>query len=452
MNKQNALSDWSPDSWRSKPAEQQVEYDDDAELHAALDQIRVFPPIVTSWEVERLKSQLAEVARGERFLLQGGDCSERFSDCQSRLVDAKLKILLTMSAVLMYGGGKQVVRVGRIAGQYAKPRSSPTETRDGQTLCSFRGDLINRTEFTPEARRPDPRRLVEGYSRASLTLNFIRSLLSGGFGDIHNTDAWDLSFIEHADQPQEYERIIDGIRSAVRFLDASVGRTLGELRSPDFFTSHEGLHLEFEQACTELPPLRDRWYDLSCHLPWIGNRTRDPGGAHIEFFRGIANPVGIKLGPGMDPQELVALMDRLDPEREPGKLVLIVRMGADRVADGLPPLVDAVMRADRTPVWCSDPMHGNTYATADGVKTRHFDAILRELEQTFEIHADCGSHLGGVHFEMTGQDVTEVVGGARGLSEKDLHRCYDSDVDPRLNYEQALEMSLLIAHRMRSER
>ena len=443
--------DWSPTSWKQKPAKQQVEYDDPAELQAALDSLHHLPPIVTSWEVEKLKRQLAEVARGERFLLQGGDCSERFSDCRPQLIDAKLKVLLMMSAVLTYGGGKRVARVGRIAGQYAKPRSSPVETIGGVTLPSYRGDLVNRVEFTAEARRPDPARLVEAYSRSSITLNFIRSLLAGGFGDIHHPEVWDLSFVAHAEKNQEYERLIEGMKSSVRFLDAMVGRPISELAPVDFFTSHEGLHLEYETAVSELPPLRDGWYDLGTHFPWIGDRTRAIDGAHVEFFRGIKNPIGMKVGPTMEPAELVDLISVLDPQGEPGRLTLICRMGAERVEKHLPPLIDAVRRAGKTVIWCSDPMHGNTYTTAAGTKTRHFDAILRELERSFEVHREAGSFLGGVHFEMTGQDVTEVVGGARGLTEDDLGRAYDSDVDPRLNYEQAMEMAFLIAHRLRDD-
>ncbi len=445
-------TDWTIDSWKRFPAQQQVEYDDQQELDDVLARLRRLPPIVTSWEVEKLKTQLAEVGRGERFLLQGGDCSERFSDCQASLIDAKLKVLLQMSAVLVYGAGKKVVRVGRIAGQYAKPRSKPTETRDGVTLPSYRGDLVNGLEFDPKARRPDPARLIEAYNYSTTTLNFIRSLLAGGFGDIHQTEAWDLAFVGHAEQPQQYQELVDNLKASVRFLDAVVGRPIAELASTEFFTAHEGLHLPYEAAVSELPPLRDRWYDLSCHFPWIGDRTRALDGAHVEFFRGIANPMGVKVGPSMQPDELVALIERLNPSDEPGRLTLICRFGADKVADMLPPLIDAVQRSGRFVTWCSDPMHGNTYSTADGTKTRHFDKILAELDRSFEVHADAGTILGGVHFEMTGQNVTEVVGGARGLTEADLGTAYDTAVDPRLNYEQALELAFQVARRMSGKR
>jgi 3-deoxy-7-phosphoheptulonate synthase len=442
-------TDWTPDSWTRRPATQQVDYDDPAELQDALRRLGRLPPIVTSWEVEKLKAQLAEAARGRRFLLQGGDCSERFADCRADLIDSKLKVLLMMSAVLLYGGGRPIVRVGRIAGQYAKPRSEPTETQGGLTLPSYRGDLVNRVEFTAEARRPDPKNLLEAYHRSAMTINFIRSLLSGGFGDMHHPEVWDLSFVEHAGRRQDYLDLVADLRGSLRFLEALVGRPIEQLATTEFFTSHEGLHLPYEQAASELPPLRKGWYDLSTHFPWIGDRTRALDGAHVEFFRGIQNPVGVKVGPSMAPDELLALCAALDPHDEPGRLTLIVRLGADKVERLLPPLVEAVRRAGRTPLWCCDPMHGNTYKTQDGLKTRHFDRILAEVESSFAVHAALGSVLGGVHFEMTGQDVTEVVGGARGLTESDLHRCYDSDVDPRLNHEQALELAFLIARRMR---
>ncbi len=446
------MANWTPDSWRDRPAAQQADYDDPAELDDALKTLSRLPKIVTSWEVEKLKRLLAEVARGERFLLQGGDCSERFADCDPRIIDAKLKVMLMMGAVLVHGAGKPVVRVGRIAGQYAKPRSKPTETRDGVTLPSYRGDLVNRPEFTPAARRPDPRNMLEGHYRAAMTLNFIRGLLSGGFGDAHHPEVWDLSFVQDPAKRELYADITRRMEDGIRFTEAMIGRRLDELANVDFFTSHEALHLPFEQAVGELPPLRTGWYNLGTHLPWIGDRTRALDGAHIEYFRGIQNPVGCKVGPTMQPDELVELVNTLNPHNEPGRLTLIVRMGVGKVEEKLPPLIDAVQRAGQVVVWCSDPMHGNTYSTADGTKTRKFDDILGELDRSFAIHEAAGTWLGGVHFEMTGQDVTEVVGGARGLTEADLSRAYESDVDPRLNHEQSLEMAFLIARRMSSAR
>ncbi|MES2641124.1 MAG: 3-deoxy-7-phosphoheptulonate synthase class II [Myxococcota bacterium] len=452
MTRDLTPSSWTPSSWKAHPARQQVEYDDPVELAATLATLSRLPPIVTSWEVEKLKAQLAQAGRGERFLLQGGDCNERFSDCQSHRIDAKLKVLLMMSAVLVYGSGRPVVRVGRIAGQYAKPRSAATETRDGVTLPAYRGDLVNRPAFTAEARRPDPRNLIEAYSRSAMTINFVRSLLSGGFGDMHHAEIWDLAWAEKAGEANEYRALVESMKASMRFLDAMVGRPLSELQGVEFYTSHEGLHLDYEQAATERPPLRDGYYDLSTHLPWIGERTRDIGGAHVEFFRGIRNPVGVKVGPGMEPEELIALLDALNPNDEPGRLTLIVRMGAKNVTQRLPPLVEAVRRAERVVTWVSDPMHGNTYQTADGTKTRRFDDILGEVDQSFAVHADAGSVLGGVHFELTGENVTEIVGGSCGLTEADLGAAYESDVDPRLNRSQALEMAFLIARRLKDPR
>lgn len=444
--------EWTPSSWKSKPAKQQVEYDDPAELADALARLSRLPPIVTSWEVEKLKKQLAEAGRGERFLLQGGDCSERFADCNSKLIDAKLKVMLMMSSVLVYGGGKPVTRVGRIAGQYAKPRSEPTETINGVTLPVYRGDLVNRAEFTPAARRPNPANLIEAYSRSALTINFVRSLLTGGFADMHHPEVWDLTGLGSNPQTEEYHALVRQMRASVRFLDATLGRSLDDLTTTEFYTSHEGLHLDYEQACSERPPLRDGWYDLSTHLPWIGERTRDLDGAHVEFFRGIRNPIGVKVGPGMDPAELIELIRVLNPDNEPGRLTLIVRMGARKVSEKLPALVDRVQREGRVVTWCTDPMHGNTYKTADGTKTRHFDDILAEVTQSFAVHAAAGSILGGVHFEMTGQNVTEVVGGSCGLTEADLATAYESDVDPRLNYAQSLELAFLVARQLGAER
>ncbi len=418
-------------------------------MSAALTELRGLPPLVTSWEVERLKAQIAAAGRGERFILQGGDCNERFVDCNSKVIDAKLKILLMMSAVLTYGGGRPVVRIGRIAGQYAKPRSEPDETRDGVTLPAYRGDLVNRIAFTPEARRPDPQNLIRAYHRSALTLNFIRGLLAGGFGDAHHPEVWDLRWAGQSAKAAEYRAFLEQMRASVRFLDASLGRPLAELAAVDFYSSHEGLHLEYERAVSELPPFRDGWYDLSTHMPWIGERTRRLDGAHVEFFRGIRNPIGVKIGPSMEPADLLALLATLNPADEPGRLTLIVRMGAKKVHDRLPRLVDAVRAAGRVVTWVCDPMHGNTFKTADGIKTRHFDDILAELDANFAVHAATGTVLGGVHFELTGRDVTEVLGGTCGLTEADLTRDYESDVDPRLNYGQALEMAFLMAERLR---
>jgi 3-deoxy-7-phosphoheptulonate synthase len=443
---------WSPTSWQTKPIAQQVIYPDPQALENVLASLARLPPLVTSGEVENLKSQLAEAARGERFLLQGGDCSETFDDCCSDVIASKLKILLKMSLMMTYGAMKRVIRVGRFAGQYAKPRSAQTETRNGKTLPSYRGNLINRLTFTEDDRTPNPELLLRAYERAALTLNFIRGLVDGGFADIRHPELWNLRFVNHAAQSRDYLEILEAVGNSIRFLETVAGRPLSELGRTEFFASHEGLHLPYEQAQTRQVPRRTAWYNLSTHFPWIGDRTRAINGAHVEYFRGIANPIGAKIGPSITPDELIDLVDVLNPANEPGRLTLIHRFGAQRVDACLPPLVEAVRQAGKIVVWCCDPMHGNTITTQSGIKTRNFDAILGELHQAFEIHDRLGSRLGGVHFELTGEDVTECVGGARGLTEADLQTAYHSDVDPRLNYEQALELALLIARRMSRDR
>ncbi|MEM7480121.1 MAG: 3-deoxy-7-phosphoheptulonate synthase class II [Acidobacteriota bacterium] len=442
------LTDWTPSSWRSKTATQQPNYPDSRALEAALAQLRDLPPLVTSWEVTSLKEQLAQVARGERFLLQGGDCAETFADCRADAITSKLKILLQMSLVLVHGAKKRVTRVGRFAGQYAKPRSADLETIGGETLPSYRGDLVNGIEFTEAARVPAPERLLRGHERSALTLNFIRGLIDGGFADLHHPEYWELEFVEHSPWAVDYQRMVESIGDALRFMETVVGRPVGQLERVDFFTSHEGLHLEYEAAQTRQVPRRRGWYDLSTHLPWIGMRTAQPDGAHVEFFRGIRNPVAVKVGPAIGRDTLLRLLDLLHPDDEPGRLTLIHRFGAKSVGEHLPKLVEAVRASGKTVVWCCDPMHGNTEKTASGRKTRRFEAILSELETAFDVHAELGTYLGGVHVELTGEDVTECTGGARGLADRDLDRAYRSFVDPRLNYEQALELAMLVARRM----
>ncbi len=442
--------DWSPSSWQRKRLDQPVRYPNTSRLEAMLAHQASLPPLVTSWEVETLKQHLCEAARGDRFLLQGGDCSESFADCEAALIARKLKIMLQMSIILVYGCKKRVTLVGRYAGQYAKPRSSLTETHQGKTLPSYRGDLINRSAFTEADRTPDPDLLLRGYQYAALTLNFIRSLVQGGFADLHHTEYWDLGFVRHSPQAAEYHGMVERIADAIRFMETCATVPAGDLNRMEFFTSHEGLNLWYEQAQTRQVPRRQGWYNLSTHCPWIGDRTRALDGAHVEYFRGIRNPVGVKVGPSMRPDELVALTELLNPDNEPGRLTLIHRFGAGRIGDCLPVLVAAVGRAGKQVLWCCDPMHGNTIVTKNGVKTRRFEDILSELEQAFAIHHACGSILGGVHFELTGEDVTECTGGARGLTEADLATAYKSQVDPRLNYEQAMEMALLVARSMRN--
>lgn len=424
-------------------------YADKVRLDNVVGELSALPPLVTSWEVENLKAQIAEAAAGKRFLLQGGDCSENFQECNSSIIANKLKILLQMSLVLIHGGRKRVIRVGRIAGQFAKPRSCDVETREGVTLPSYRGDLVNRTAFSPEDREPNPELLLRGYERAALTLNFIRSLADGGFADLHHPEYWNLDFVTHSAQAKEYRRIADSIGRSLEFFETLTGIRPGELERVDFYTSHEGLHLYYEQAQTRHVPHRTGWYNLSTHFPWIGERTSSLDGAHVEFFRGIRNPIGLKVSGRIDSSELTELVRLLDPGDEPGRLTLIHRFGADRIEQHLPRLIEAVRQSGRTVLWSCDPMHGNTETTRSGYKTRDFGKILKELELAFEIHRKMKSNLGGVHFELTGDNVTECVGGARGLKEADLATAYRTQVDPRLNYEQALEMAMKISSLMR---
>ena len=452
LNMPRVGADWSPTSWQQKRAAQQPTYPDEAALREALEQLSRLPPLVTSWEIENLKQQLAEAAEGERFLLQGGDCSESFEDCESDSIAKKLKILLQMSLVLVQGGRKRIIRVGRFAGQYAKPRSADTEARNGLSLPTYRGDMINRLGFTAPDRIPNPELMLRAYERSALTLNFIRALVDGGFADLHHPELWDLGFVARSPMAHEYMKTVQSIGESLRFLESLTGSHIAEISRVDFFTSHEGLHLYYEQAQTRIPPRRAGWYNLSTHFPWIGERTRARDGAHLEYFRGLENPIGVKLGPSVTPEEVLALADVLNPQNEPGHLTFIHRMGADKVEKCLPPLVEAMRRAGRRVLWCCDPMHGNTETVQGGIKTRRFDRILRELETSFHVLREAGAHLGGVHIELTGDTVTECLGGASGVTEADLARDYRSQVDPRLNYEQAMEMAFLLARLMACKR
>ncbi|HEY5933704.1 MAG TPA: 3-deoxy-7-phosphoheptulonate synthase class II [Kofleriaceae bacterium] len=444
--------EWSPGSWMQHKAMQQVGYGDPVVLAKVIGEMSLLPPLVTSWEVENLRDDLARAARGDAFVLQGGDCAESFEDCRAEPIAAKLKILLQMSLVLVHGTRKPVIRIGRIAGQYAKPRSADNETRGDVTLPAYRGDIINRDAFSAADREPDPVLMLRAYERAALTLNFIRALTDGGFADLHHPEYWDVSFAKGTPNAEQYEKIVESIRESLDFVSAITGVENEVLRRVDVFTSHEALALPYEQAQTRTVPRRAGYYNLSTHFPWIGMRTAHLDGAHVEFFRGIRNPIGIKIGPAMTTEWLLGLLDTLDPDHEPGRITLIHRMGAPNVTEKLPPLVEAVRAAGRSVLWICDPMHGNTETTPSGIKTRRFDKIISELEQSFELHAQLGSRLGGVHVELTGEDVTECVGGARGLAEGDLERAYKSRVDPRLNYEQALEMAMRIARHIREVR
>ena len=438
------LEDWSPDSWQRKTTLQQPTYRDPGALERAVLALSRLPPIVVSWEVDELQRQLAAAQRGETFILQGGHCAESIDETTSERIVEQLKILLQMSLVLVHGLKKPIVRVGRLAGQYAKPRSADTETRDGVTLPCYRGDIVNRAPFDAVSREPDPELLLRGYERAGLTLNFVRALIDGGFTDLHHPEYWDLDFMRHSPKYEEYKRIVDSLADSLSFFESITGRALHDSQRVEFYASHEGLHLHYEQAQTRYIQRRGRWYNLSTHLPWIGVRTAGLDHGHIEYFRGIANPIAVKVGPSADAAYLRGLTRALNPDNTPGRLTLIHRLGAKDIDAKLPALIEGVRAAGAEVLWICDPMHGNTESTKSGVKTRRFDNILGELESAFRIHSELGSRLGGVHLEMTGDNVTECTGGARGLSEDDLARAYRSTVDPRLNYEQALEVAMRI--------
>ncbi len=440
-------AEWKPDSWQQFPALQQANYPDALALQEALAKLGDLPPLVTSWEILSLREQIAEAQEGKRFVLQGGDCAESFDECCSPLITNRLKVLLQMSLALIHGLQMPVVRIGRFAGQYAKPRSADMETRDGVTLPSYRGDLVNSFEFNEASRVPDPERLLRAHAYSAMTMNFVRSLVDGGFADVHHTEYWDLSWLDQSPLADEFHRLTQSLGQSLRFMETITGRDVGSLRRVDFFTSHEALHMHYEQAQTRQVPRQWGWFNLGTHFPWIGMRTADLDGAHVEYFRGIRNPIGIKIGPGMDQAWLAALLEKLNPAREPGRIVLIHRMGEAGIEQHLPRLIRAVQETGSPVLWMSDPMHGNTESTGDGIKTRRFRKIMAEMELAFEIHRDCDSRLGGVHLELTGENVTECTGGARDLSDEDLKRDYQSTVDPRLNYEQSLEMAMLIVRK-----
>jgi len=438
---------WNPHSWQRCPAAQQPTYDQPSEVEAVLARLRRLPPLVVPGEITRLRGLLAEAAAGRRFLLQGGDCAERFQDCTPEAIEGKLRVLLQMSVALTHGGRKPVVRVGRIAGQFAKPRSKPTELVQGQELPSYRGDLINGLEPDPGSRRPDPGRMLEAYYHSAATLNHLRALTASGFADLHHPERWELP--GGSGEVPAYRRTLDQVRESLDFLEALGGVQRDVLERIDFFTSHEALLLPYEEALTRWVS-EDRGYcNLGAHTLWVGERTRQLDGAHLEYLRGLRNPLGVKVGPSATPDHLVALLDLLDPDREPGRITLISRFGATRIQAALPPLVAAVRATDHPVLWSCDPMHGNGVESASGFKTRDFAAILAELRLAFELHRAQGSHLGGVHIELTGEAVTECTGGTERLAETDLAKAYETGCDPRLNGTQSLEMAFLIAEMIR---
>ena len=447
--------DWTPESWRTRPSRHiPDDYPDPAALAAVEQELTSYPPLVFAGEVRTLRARLADVAEGRAFLLQGGDCAESFREFHPNNIRDTFRVLLQMAVALTFGGSAPVVKVGRIAGQFAKPRSAPTETRDGVTLPSYRGDNINGMEFDAAARTPDPQRLLKAYGQSAATLNLIRAFARGGYADLHNVHRWNLEFVSGDRQSDRYRDLADKISEALSFMEACgvTGDQVRALRETDFFTSHEALLLGFEQAMTRVDSTTGGWYDTSAHMIWIGDRTRQPDGAHVEFCRGVENPIGVKCGPSLAPDDLIRLLNILNPANAAGRIVLISRFGADKVAEGLPPLVRAVLSEGRKVVWSSDPMHGNTIQTDHGVKTRPFDAILKEVTAFFEVCRAEGAYPGGVHFEMTGQNVTECIGGSETVTERDLTSRYHTHCDPRLNASQALELAFILAERLKALR
>ena len=447
-------ADWTPKSWRSKTAQQMPNYPDAEALAAAEQTLGRFPPLVFAGEARKLRAKLAQVAKGEAFLLQGGDCAESFAEFHPDNIRDTFRVLLQMAVVLTYGAAMPVVKVGRMAGQFAKPRSSDTETIDGVTLPSYRGDMVNGPEFTEQARVPDPQRLIQAFNQSAATLNLLRAFAQGGFADLHKVQKWNLGFVQDSPEGQRYRDMSTRIQEALDFMGACgmTSDTTKAIRETSFFTSHEALLLNYEEAMTRVDSLTGKWYDTSAHLLWIGERTRQLDGAHIEYLRGVCNPVGCKIGPTMEPDELIQLIDALNPNNEPGRLTLITRMGPENVEKALPGLIRAVEREGRHVVWSCDPMHANTVTSASGLKTRHFDRILSEVRAFFEVHKAEGTHAGGVHFELTGRDVTECVGGSAAIAEADLGERYHTFCDPRLNATQALDLAFLLAEYLKEER
>ena len=446
---------WSPTSWRARPARHIPSDYPDAEALARVEAtLRNYPPLVFAGEARNLKANLARVAAGEAFLLQGGDCAESFKEFHPDNIRDTFRALMQMSVILTFAGAKPVVKVGRIAGQFGKPRSSPTETRDGVTLPSYRGDNINGMEFTPQSRIPDPQRLIQAYAQSASTLNLIRAFASGGYADLHNVHRWTLGFVADSAQGRRYRELADRISESLDFMAACgvTPETSPQMKHVDVFTSHEALLLGYEEAMTRIDSTSGDWYDTSAHMLWIGDRTRQLDGAHVDFMKGIRNPIGMKCGPSLEPDDLLRLIDTLNPDNEPGRLTLITRFGHEKAAVGLPKLVRAVQAEGRVVVWSCDPMHGNTLETNSGYKTRPFDHILSEVRTFMDVLASEGAYPGGVHVEMTGQNVTECIGGAKEVTLEDLSDRYHTHCDPRLNGAQALDLAFLVAENLRGAR
>lgn len=446
------MSNWTPDSWRKKPVVQQPTYPNKHDLEKVESTLASYPPLVFAEEARELSRQLGNVALGKGFLLQGGDCAESFNEFNAPKIKDTFKVLLQMAVVLTFAGRCPVTKVARMAGQYAKPRSSDFEEINGMRLPSFRGDIVNRFEFSEEARKPDPARMIEAYNRSASTLNLLRAFAQGGLADLHEVNKWNMAFLKSNPSKDKYQDLADRIQDSLGFMEV-IGlnsRNTPSLHETTLFTSHEALLLNYEQALTRVDSLSGKPYNCSAHMLWIGERTRQLDHAHVEFFRGINNPIGVKIGSGIKPDELIRLIDALNPDNIPGRLTLISRMGADNLANKLPSLVNRVLREGRHVVWSSDPMHGNTFKASSGYKTRDFDAILQELKHFFDVHKSEGSHAGGIHLEMTGQHVTECTGGAYKISDNDLAEAYTTQCDPRLNADQVLEMAFLVADKIRA--
>ena len=446
--------DWSPASWRRHPAKQLPVYDDAAALADAERRLAAAPPLIFAGEAAALRTRLAAVARGEAFLLQGGDCAESFDALGADAVTGTFRVILQMAVVLTYAAACPVVKVGRIAGQFAKPRSSDTESAGGTTLPSYRGDIVNDAAFSAAARRPDPQRLLQAHGHSAATLNLLRALAQGGYADLHEVHRWTADFVRASPQGERFEELADRIAQSLAFMQACGfdAARAPQLHAVEFYTSHEALHLHYEEALARRDAAQGRWIGGSAHMLWLGERTREIDGAHVEFLRGVDNAVGVKLGPAASGDGVLRLLDVLDPDDAPGRMVLIARMGADAVAERLPALVRAVRRAGRTPVWCCDPMHGNTVTASNGYKTRDFGRILAEVRGFFDVHAAEGTYAGGVHFKMTGQDVTECRGGAQALTDESLAERYRSACDPRLNGSQSLELAFMVAEMLKARR
>ncbi len=448
------MSEWRPDSWRTMPIVQVPTYPDQVEVKLVEEELSSFPPLVFAGEARNLKSQLADVAAGKAFLLQGGDCAESFAEFHPNNIRDTFRVLLQMAVVLTFAASCPVVKVGRLAGQFAKPRSSDVEVKDGVELPSYRGDIINGIGFDAESRIPDPRRMQRAYSQAAATLNLLRAFAQGGYANLLSVHRWNLDFVTQSGAGEQYQELADRIGEALSFMEACGinPADVRQLQGTDFYTSHEALLLGYEQALTRVDSTSGDWYDTSAHMLWVGDRTRQTNGAHLEFLRGVSNPVASKVGPTTDPDDLIRLIDILNPTNEPGRLTLITRFGADKVEDYLPRLLRRVKSEGRNIVWSCDPMHGNTLSAANGLKTRPFERILQEVKRVFAVHKAEGTYAGGIHLELTGQNVTECTGGTAAITEDGLSSRYHTHCDPRLNANQAIELAFLVAEALKEER